>query len=62
VYFRIRCLIIFDSLFIIGKVDINRVRFTVGDAQGKYDAKGKALTDKGKLVDDFFSAEELKGD
>jgi len=49
-------------LFIIGKVDINRVRFTVGDAQGKYDAKGKALTDKGKLVDDFFSAEELKGD
>ena len=38
------------------------MRLTIGDAQGKYDAKGKALADKGKLVDDFFNDEELKGD
>jgi len=42
-------------------MDINRIRLTIGDAQGKYDPKGKALSDQGKSVNDFFSDDELKG-
>ena len=42
-------------------MDINRVRLTIGDAEGKFDPKGKALSDKGQLVDDFFTKEELNG-
>lgn len=42
----------------LSKMDINRVRLTIGNADGKYDPKGKALADKGQKVEDFFTKEE----
>ena len=38
-------------------MDINRLRLTIG-VDGKFDPKGKALTDKGQKVEDFFTKDE----